>query len=676
MKRTLTYFIKCLGLWPVCLTTLLFFAFAVKGFAQTDTVKKLNEVSVKSPTAPQPQTVMPSQKLSAQDFDRYGALNVADAVTNFAGVNLRDYGGIGGLKTISVRSLGPNHTGILYDGVLLNDSQNGQVDLGKFSLNNIQEITLYNGQSPRIVQPARSFASASVLDIVTLRPQLSAAKPYQVTAGVNGGSFGLVNPFLQWQQRLSRQWSFILNGNYTGANGRYKYKNYDDGSDTLATRTNGDVKALQTNGALYWAKNDSSKFKIQFNAYNSDRGLPGAAVLYAPNSHERMQNHDLLVQAGYEHIAGNSFQVVVNSKFSRNYTHYTDPDFQNGFGGLNEHYIQHEFYQSASVGYHILPAWEIAYSSDLAVTNLQSDVYKFTYKYAFPTRYTLLNVLATDIVTGRWHFQGNVLHTYIAEKVKNGQAAANRSVFSPTVTASFQPFNQAGFLLRAFYKDIFRAPTFNEQYYYAIGLRDIKPEYTQQYNLGATYQKSMNGAWRDVVLTVDAYYNHIKDKIVYSGSPNLPDFTNLGLVDIKGLDVTLKSTVAPVTDWLGILSANYTYQLAQNVTNPGDTFYLDQIPNTPKNVLNFNAGISHKQVGVYYNYTLVSSRYYSSNNTPEFYLPAYHVGSLSLMWRFLINKLPVATSLEVNNLENVNYSILKSYPMPGRSFRLSMQITI
>src|SRR6185437_14049362 len=74
--------------------------------AQTDTTKKLEEVKIKTQPIPQTQTITPSQQISVSDFDRYSAFNVADAIRDFAGVNVKDYGGIGGLKTVSVRGLG------------------------------------------------------------------------------------------------------------------------------------------------------------------------------------------------------------------------------------------------------------------------------------------------------------------------------------------------------------------------------------------------------------------------------------------------------------------------------------------------------------------------------------------------------------------------------------------
>lgn len=642
--------------------------------AQTDSVKKLKEVQINSKTPLKKQDLIPVQEVSSNDFNRYDALNVADAVTTFAGVNLKDYGGIGGLKTISVRSLSANHTIVLYDGIALDDAQSGQIDLGRINLYNVQDIALYNGQLSEIVQTARAYSGASALVINTLNPNLSAAKPYQLAIGAEGGSFGLIVPHFQWQQRLSKNWSFALNGIYTGANGQYKYKVEGDGSDTLAIRKNSAVKTFQTDGGLYWAKNDSNKFSLQFNYNNNDQGLPGPVIFYNPNSNQHLQKHDLFVQSVYDHKAANSFRLLVSSKYQQNYLHYTDPDFLNNTGGLNEHYTQHEFYQSVAVGYHLLPGWEVSYSSDAMVNNLFSDVYR----YAFPTRLTLLNALATDVTAGKWHFQGNVLHTFIHESVKTGKAGDARSVFSPTIAASFKPADQLGFLFRAFYKDIFRTPTFSEQYYYATVPRDIRPERVKEYDLGITYAKSYNGLLHDVALTADAYYNDVHDKIIYvpTRSPATPSVTNLGKVDIRGVDITAKSRWQFSPKWQGVLSASYTYQNAVDVTDAADSYYLDQIPYTPKNLVNVNAGVEHGPVGLYYNQAISSSRYYSSNNDPAYYLPGYGTGDASLVYHFKLNKYPVVASAEVNNLFNKGYVIVRSYPMPGRSIRLSFQITI
>ena len=47
----------------------------------------------------------PLQLLAHQDFARLGVTDIADALHRMPGINLRDYGGAGGLKTVAVRGV-------------------------------------------------------------------------------------------------------------------------------------------------------------------------------------------------------------------------------------------------------------------------------------------------------------------------------------------------------------------------------------------------------------------------------------------------------------------------------------------------------------------------------------------------------------------------------------------
>lgn len=658
----------------IVLMLLSFFALPGKVFAQRDTSKNLKQVDILTSPIPKVQTLAPAQQLTNTDFARYSAFNVADAIRNFAGVNIKDYGGIGGLKTVSVRSLGADNTAVLYNGVQLNNAQTGQIDLSKFNLNNIQEIVLYNAQPPDICQTARAFASASVLSVKTIVPALTLEKPYQILTGIKGGSFGLLNPYLQWQQRLSEHWAFVINGAEEYANGRYQYKVTTSQNDTTAIRANDQIDAQQIDAGLYWTKSDSTKFNLQFNYYHSDRGVPGPNIINAVLPNQYLHNRDYFVQAGYEHLAASSLQFKINTRLSQSYLNYFLSPYFNIQGYIDEHYTQHEAYQSVAVAYKILPNWQFSLASDVDVTDLQSDVYSF----AFPTRLSLFNVLATDFTTGRWRFQANLLNTYIHDNVKTGTAATSRSKFTPTIMASVQPFKNVGLQLRAFYKSVYRNPTFAEQYYYAIAPRPLRPEYTDQYNLGASYSKSLQGMVDYIALTADVYYNNVKDKIIFipARSPVTPSAVNLGSVEIKGLDVNLKSKFNLSTQLKGLLSASFTHQDAVDVTNRTDSYYLDQIPYVPVNTMAFNAGLNYQQLGIYYNQVLSSSRYSASDHVSINYLPDYSISDASVVYRFLLSHKPVMVSGEVNNLFDKSYTVVQNYPMPGRSLRFTLQITI
>ena len=66
--------------------------------------------------------IVPSQRLSGKRLESLSSFSVADAMRYFSGVQIKDYGGVGGLKTIDIRSMGTNHMGVFYDGIQLGNA--------------------------------------------------------------------------------------------------------------------------------------------------------------------------------------------------------------------------------------------------------------------------------------------------------------------------------------------------------------------------------------------------------------------------------------------------------------------------------------------------------------------------------------------------------------------------
>ena len=147
-------------------------------------------------------TIVKPQVLTDSVLQRLNSQSVADALRYFTGVQVKDYGGIGGIKTVNIRSMGTNHVGVFYNGVQLGNAQNGQVDLGRYSLDNVESISLYNGQKSDIFQTAKDFSASSAIYVTTRRPRFTGGKRYNVVAQMRTGSFGLANPSLLWEQKL------------------------------------------------------------------------------------------------------------------------------------------------------------------------------------------------------------------------------------------------------------------------------------------------------------------------------------------------------------------------------------------------------------------------------------------------------------------------------------------
>ena len=209
--------------------------------APSDSVHTLREVVVTARTLSR--DVIPAQSLTGRDLQRLSAVSVADALRFFAGIQIKDYGGVGGLKTVNIRSMGSQHVGVFYDGLQLGNAQNGQIDLGRFSLDNMESVSVYNGQKSSILQPAKNYASASALYMTTRRPSFEGAKQDNLKVSLKAGSFSTLNPSVLWEHRLSRSVDLSVSSEYMYTTGRYRFRyRKKDGYDTTAIRHNGDVR--------------------------------------------------------------------------------------------------------------------------------------------------------------------------------------------------------------------------------------------------------------------------------------------------------------------------------------------------------------------------------------------------------------------------------------------------
>jgi len=615
----------------------------------------------------------PLQILNSKSIEGLNSLQVSDAVKYFSGVTVKDYGGIGGLKTISVRSLGGNHTGVSYDGITLTDCQTGQIDLGRFSLDNVDMISLNSGQGDNIFQPARLFASASVLTIRTLTPEFTKDKRINGKVSLKVGSFGLLNPSLWLEGKITPKLSASMSGEWLSADGKYPYiLNYGHTATSLTTnetRQNTDVRNLRLEGALYANFSDKENGYIKSYYYQSERGLPGPTILYNPesSSRQRIKDNTFFTQAHYEKDFSRYWAFQANAKYNSGYTYYLDPTYLGMDGKQENTYRQKEYYGSAAVLYRVLDNLSFSASSDGSISTLASD----TSTFAFPTRYSWLTALAGKYVTNRILATASVLSTAVHETVKNGEAAVDYKQLSPSMSLSVKPFADQDLRIRAFYKNIFRLPSFNDLYYSQVGNRDLKPEKTNQYNLGLTYTLSA-GTWLPLLkVTLDGYHNDVRDKIV--AYPNKDTFSwtvmNFGKVAIDGLDMTAETTLQPCRKLGILLGTNYTYQRALNVTDPADGDYNNQLPYTPRVSGSGKAGFITPWISISYSLLWSGHRYAVKQNYIENRLPAYFDHSISVSRSIQLKKQLMHINLEVLNLLDSNYEIVKWFPMPGRSFR-------
>lgn len=627
--------------------------------------------------------VIPAQTLGGKELERLNTLSVADAMRFFSGVQIKDYGGIGGLKTVNVRSLGTNHTAVLIDGIQLGNAQNGQVDLGRFSLDDVAEISLYNGQKSDIFQSAGEFGASGVVYINTSRPRFEDGRKFKLKASLKGGSFDLVNPSIRAEYKISGNVSGSVSVGFANASGKYKFRcrGYDSRGnlayDTTAFRRNGDVCALRTEAAFYGALGHGSWTLKAYN-YHSDRGIPGAVVSNVFTNGERMMDNNLFVQGRAVNTWTPWWRSMFNAKFAYDYTFYEDKDMRRLY--VSNTYRQKELFASCANLFSISDFWDVSLSCDFKWNYLDADNYMSgNLPFPQPVRFTEMVSAATALDLGRLKMQASLLGYFIHDKARKNSSDFRRSKAAPALYASYKVLKNNDLFVRAFAKSSFRMPTFNDLYYTNSASAALRPETVWQANAGFTYSGNYlhAGPFRKLNLSADGYWNKVKDKIIaYPGGQQFRwTMLNLGTVDIKGVDASCDAffSFGPVET---AVKLQYTWQKAVDVTDPDDTFYKNQIPYVPKHSGSAVASIYYKGWGLNYSFIYTGERYSHKENTWRNYVLPWYTSDLSLQKTLNINKKTLKATAEINNLFGQDYEVVLNYPMPKTNFRLSVSIEL
>lgn len=644
--------------------------------SRRDTIHQIDRVAIYASRIKR--EIIPVQILSGEVLQKLSAHSVADAMRYFSGVQIKDYGGVGGLKTVNVRSMGSHHVGVFYDGVELGNAQNGVVDLGRFSLDNMEAISMYNGQKSAIFQPAKDYASSSAIYLQTRRPQFAAGKRYNLNFGLKAGSFHTVNPSVLWEHRLSEKLSLSVSTEFLYTSGRYKFSySTKGGYDTTEVRQNGDVKMFRAEVALF-GKIQSGEWMAKLYHYNSERGYPGASVREEPGKfrhQDRQWDDNFFGQASFKKQISQCYSLLLNAKFAYDYLHYlSDPRLDVTTMYVDNHYRQVEGYGSVSNLFSIFAWWSASLSTDIQFNTLDADLVNFVY----PSRVSWLTSGATSIDFDQFKFQASVLHTFVADQTQIGEQAANKSVWTPSVIASYRPFASVDLNLRAFYKRVFRMPTLNDLYYTFIGNIYLKPEFTTQYNLGLTYNVRFADQWfRGLEFQVDGYFNQVEDKIIAMPTSNQFRWTmlNLGYVEIRGVDVALQLAMRFGEVELSP-RLSYTFQQAQDFTDPSSEWYGGQIPYVPWHSGSAIVGVNWRNWSLNYSFIYTGQRYEAVANIAENYAEPWYTHDLSVGKLFNFKSFALRATVEVNNLFNQQYEVVKCYPMPGTNFKFKVNFIL
>ncbi len=616
-----------------------------------------------------------TQTFSAQQLRQLGIDQVADAVKHFAGVSVKDYGGMGGMKTVSIHSLGAQHTAVVYDGVTLSNTQAGQIDIGRYGADNLQSISLSVGDDDQLMIAARQYTAAGVLTMTTERPHFAEGQWQSLRVGASAGSFGLASPSLRWWVKAGERTSLSLSAKMTRADGIYPYTLINGRTSTRERRYNSDITAWQAEANAYHTFADGGDLSLKAYWYRSQRGLPGAVILYANPSQERMWDEDFFAQAAYGRRLGRRLRLQTRLKYTHSWNRYRDWGSEYSGGERTDVDRQDEAYGSATLGWQVMPGLQMAVAQDVAYNRLSNNVYvNINYDVPHPSRWTSISALALKGQWGGLKVDGHLAYTYAAEHVAVGDKPADKHRLTPSLGVSYRVLSATPLYIRAMYKQAFRVPTFNDLYYRRLGNIHLKPETARQWSLGLTW--TTHASWlRYLTLTADGYYHNVTDKIVAFPSTYVWRMANFGKVDILGADMTLGAQADVARGWSVNGSLSATWQHAVDKTNKATQSYNNQLPYTPRWSGSGSLAVVTPWLTLGYSLLMQGSRYSLAQNKPEYRMPAFWEHSVSLSREMTLGHTHLSLGVKVTNLTNEQYAIIQYYPMPGRQYAVSAAVS-
>ena len=627
--------------------------------------------------------VIVPQTLKGAELQRLNALSVADALRYFSGVQLKDYGGVGGIKTINIRSMGSQHTAVYYNGVQLGNAQNGQVDLGRFSLDNMEEIQLFNGQKSDIFQSAREFGSAGNVYLTTRKPYFKDKERAHVRAQMRFGSFALANPNVGVDVKLTETLALTLDAEYVYSDGKYPFRyrrvlpNGETAYDTTAIRQNGDVNAVRTELGIHHYYRNTGFWRVHAYNYYSERGVPGAIVNNVWRNGERLRDRNSFVQAQWQDEWFNRWSMRLLAKYANDYTHYKNYDER--LLPSNNKYTQQETYLSFANKVEIFNWWDASIAYDYQYNTLARENLLLEAPKEFFHRHSHWLSAATAFNIQEYlRMQASVLMTAVDN---------NTPRVTPGMFFSLRPYPAIDLSINAFYKQSYRYPTFNDLYYTDLGNANLRPELARQHSVEIAYTTSnrklqnSNANGYEIAVSASYYYNRVTDKIIAypKGQQFRWTMLNLGTVKINGVDAKADMSLYLPLRFVLRGRLNYTFQKAVDVTNENDTYYGHQIPYIPLHSGSVVLGLDWQSkcgdhYGLNYSFIYVGERYSQQENSIYNYVQPWYTHDMSLYGEWQIKRWWLKANLEINNLLGQDYEVIQNYPMPKQNVRCTLAV--
>lgn len=582
------------------------------------------------------------------DIEISNYFQINEILSKSPGIFIKNYGGLGGLKTISLRGTNSMQNVIAFDGIPLNSMQNGSYDLSGIPLYIIDKIEIIRGGSSSF------YGSNAIAGAINLSPKINDTNIFRI--------YFKYSSFEEFQNSLNYDFKTSslknsINLDWTNSRGLYPIKFEQFGEKLTIKRKNNNYKNFNFNYNNEF-ETTNILLKNSLIVENSSRGVPGAVLQgHIESSKSKLDENKIFIKSSIDYSISNFSTLEIDGAYKYSFMKYNDPDLpSNNITKGENKYIANDF------------IFIIKYS-------LLCDENEINFKSGF--NYSHLNGDMLDLNVGRKVKRLNPYFTinfYKSNDLNFGILQTNLALRSDFFDDG-EPAHSPSLGIKYIYKNFslkflnsfnYRKPSFNEMYYFNFGNKNLKPEKSYNTNLSGCINFS------PITIELTAFYIQTLDQIIaIPKSPITWSAVNLEKVLQSGLELTIEGHFNQLN--IEKFIYNWTLQFAKNKTK-NSLFFNKQIPLMPQELINgmviFN--LDYFKINFAFDYS--SFRFIDAENNRNHLLPEYIIIDFGISHSIKTNLLKTELLFDVKNLLNKQYEIVPNYPMPGRQYILGLRL--
>jgi len=606
--------------------------------------------------------------VSREEIKNSGAVSVGEILVHVPGIDIIDEGGGSGRKRVSIRGSNSNQVVVLLDGVPLNDPLVGDVDLSQISLSMIEEIRISKGGN------SSSYGSGALGGVVEIISKKNSVDEIRLQGRLGQyGAFG-IQPSISG---TAKNLSYYFNFEHLREEGDYPYSYHRlDGTAVQEDRLNADFASQNYFGKIALDLHRHALL-LQANVYRSDRGLPGLVFAWSPFATAETQRRILISRYSFNHRNGKSHVQISRHLNRTEFLNDPPPDAPLRFRSTPAYHTKYQIL-SHRVGIesthkiknkHLISLQSVLHFDNFRDENLRNG--------AFGPIKKAENRNASFIVRNEWRLPGpafvpNLIVNHALRfdtfSLSNSQVSRQENQLSPRVGLLLSHNHGWILNLRANWGRSFRIPTFADLFYQDFrisGNPNLQPEKSRDFDSGLQVGWPFLG-WLELS---GAYFRHnVENLIVWqlgSFATWQPFNTNAFLegVEIGGFWRLWDSRIQ--------FTASHVFLNALDKSGQATT-HNKTLPYRPGHTTKVGLQLNLGWLFINYKSRIIAKRFVTPSNTVS--LPAYRVDDLSILLRKEFNKLKLSLKVSILNMLNEEYAIVERAPLPGRHWRVGIEM--